>query len=779
MARNIKQEEARNTARIRKIAIIAVIGLLVVLVLSYIIGFKAHFLLAEELIIRNEGDSYLVAVNNEPIPITVATSIDTHFACQSSCTFKLTDLYTNEILYEYTDVDVTQTHTVDLPITIQSQTNGTRLYEYFVSCNNKRTTLCSATNTTYRKAQLITVDHVQSPAQEELSAQLTTMLTNMRQDVVLLQGIHNDYHTTATKLSPSTTRKQVLNMSVYIADTLLAIQDTLTTTVDVLLNGNLDAVQEQLTTIDVVSVEQTITTFIKEVSFAVAKFNELQELKQSLQTELSPYYVAAYSSVGSNIAISSYNTFLAAEDNVTYTMRIQDLRDARTILNTTRNNYTQAKNDDLVELTTYLDSVASLYGTSKNTSCDQVKQTTSILNSLERQHARQRNVLGNDTTVNTSTITDFFDELSSIQQQYFLGTNLSLQQNYSFSTAQYTTQTPIDVLAALFTLNTSLLETFSDSYCIDAPEHILPTYDPITITQSNQSSLEYTYVFKEQCCFAGECRVCSEVDDTKRPILLLHGHSFNSALHPETTFVSFSDMQLQLAKDGYINAGEIDRYVSYDDELAGVWGRFSEPIVVRGSYYFVNYYDLGNQVVASQKHESIESYAIRLKEIVDYIQQRTGAPQIDIVAHSMGGLVARQYISLFGESDVHTLIMIGTPNYGIRGSIDTFCAVTGAKKECEEMQENSIFLKRLNDPRFAPQKTTFVTVTARGCPMQGVDGDGVVLSSNVPLPYAQNYFIDGNCTGFLGTDYHRNLIKPQHYPEIYDIVLNYTLGTPS
>ncbi|MEZ4606942.1 MAG: hypothetical protein R2865_09135 [Deinococcales bacterium] len=41
----------------------------------------------------------------------------------------------------------------------------------------------------------------------------------------------------------------------------------------------------------------------------------------------------------------------------------------------------------------------------------------------------------------------------------------------------------------------------------------------------------------------------------------------------------------------------------------------------------------------------------------------TGAPQVDIVAHSMGGLISRYYIAkLMGDVDVAQLIMLGTPN---------------------------------------------------------------------------------------------------------------------
>jgi pimeloyl-ACP methyl ester carboxylesterase len=54
-----------------------------------------------------------------------------------------------------------------------------------------------------------------------------------------------------------------------------------------------------------------------------------------------------------------------------------------------------------------------------------------------------------------------------------------------------------------------------------------------------------------------------------------------------------------------------------------------------------------------------------LKYWVDKAKQETGAEKVDIVAHSMGGLISRSYIQ--GDNykdDVDQLIMLGTPNHG-------------------------------------------------------------------------------------------------------------------
>ncbi|MDD5489818.1 MAG: alpha/beta hydrolase, partial [Candidatus Moranbacteria bacterium] len=57
--------------------------------------------------------------------------------------------------------------------------------------------------------------------------------------------------------------------------------------------------------------------------------------------------------------------------------------------------------------------------------------------------------------------------------------------------------------------------------------------------------------------------------------------------------------------------------------------------------------------------------AQKLKEKIDEIKKQTGRPKVDLVAHSMGGLVARHYIEGGNyEGDVDQLITLGTPHKG-------------------------------------------------------------------------------------------------------------------
>ncbi|MFH1822309.1 MAG: hypothetical protein ABH830_01260, partial [Patescibacteria group bacterium] len=53
-----------------------------------------------------------------------------------------------------------------------------------------------------------------------------------------------------------------------------------------------------------------------------------------------------------------------------------------------------------------------------------------------------------------------------------------------------------------------------------------------------------------------------------------------------------------------------------------------------------------------------------LKDKVEKVKQLTGAAKVNIIAHSMGGLVAKNYIKHYGSGSVDKFIDIGTPHLG-------------------------------------------------------------------------------------------------------------------
>lgn len=89
-----------------------------------------------------------------------------------------------------------------------------------------------------------------------------------------------------------------------------------------------------------------------------------------------------------------------------------------------------------------------------------------------------------------------------------------------------------------------------------------------------------------------------------------------------------------------------------------------------------------------------------LNAFADGVRARTGAARVDLVGHSQGGLVARQYVKfLGGSSEVDSLVSLGSPHYGtaVANLADFFgggsCLGIVA---CEQMAVGSAFLANLN-----------------------------------------------------------------------------------
>ncbi len=61
---------------------------------------------------------------------------------------------------------------------------------------------------------------------------------------------------------------------------------------------------------------------------------------------------------------------------------------------------------------------------------------------------------------------------------------------------------------------------------------------------------------------------------------------------------------------------------------------------------------------------SIELFAEQVAAKTDAICAATGAPQVALVAHSMGAIVARAYLRRYGGARVRRLVTIGAPHHG-------------------------------------------------------------------------------------------------------------------
>ena len=112
--------------------------------------------------------------------------------------------------------------------------------------------------------------------------------------------------------------------------------------------------------------------------------------------------------------------------------------------------------------------------------------------------------------------------------------------------------------------------------------------------------------------------------------------------------------------------------------------------------------------------------------------------------------------------------MITTPNKGISGNTLTICGVFGTKLECDDIDKNSLFMSKINN---APEpKIPVHNIIAIGCETNEENGDGVVGNSSQYLEYAKNYYIRGTCKETEFKYLHTEILNPEKYPEVIDIL---------
>ena len=120
-----------------------------------------------------------------------------------------------------------------------------------------------------------------------------------------------------------------------------------------------------------------------------------------------------------------------------------------------------------------------------------------------------------------------------------------------------------------------------------------------------------------------------------RPVVLLHGLASNFATWAEYT-----------KQDGYLAATGLRGFAVGDGQAEGEMftGDPAQPL---------------------KQTNTIAQNAEELARYIAGVKRATGAQMVDLVAHSMGGLISRYYIDrLMKDRDVAQLIMLGTPHGG-------------------------------------------------------------------------------------------------------------------
>ncbi len=107
-------------------------------------------------------------------------------------------------------------------------------------------------------------------------------------------------------------------------------------------------------------------------------------------------------------------------------------------------------------------------------------------------------------------------------------------------------------------------------------------------------------------------------------------------------------------------------------------------------FWNVSYYSMN--ILDDSLYGNLNIFALRLKNIIDKILFMTKQNKVIIIAHSMGGLIAKRYMVINKEcwDSVYKLLTVATPHKGFGISF-------GIIQQLRDLKRNSHFISKLDD----------------------------------------------------------------------------------
>ncbi len=155
----------------------------------------------------------------------------------------------------------------------------------------------------------------------------------------------------------------------------------------------------------------------------------------------------------------------------------------------------------------------------------------------------------------------------------------------------------------------------------------------------------------------------------------------------------------------------------YADTKRSAWWKELGMRLMEAGYDKSDIYmiDLSKDGIPGTSIDSPQRYAEELEKRVDQIledqrsEKENGVDEVDIIAHSMGGLDARWYIEeLGGAENVNKLITLGTPHKGTEMA-NLASWTPGAR----DMMPDSEFIRKLNSSPL-PEDVEYVSIWSKG-----------------------------------------------------------------
>lgn len=752
----------------KRIILLSSIILIFIFIIFFIMGIRIRLALYDNLIIRlSPSDRPFTIPNDQNQSITFHVSIEDSTFCVANCSYAFYDRSEEEILERGSLIMKNEDYfNRTYQLLPYRKGSGQKIYNFDVQCSNIRSFICATKGQIRQKSSFITLNYKLTEKEERIKSGLKPIITesfllinnasrnlqksfkilNTTAGIIEYEGLYNNYSTILGNLNSSVeqsreiarlwSQENYITLNVLYEKSLINESGILYKKSGILLNDVVNSVKKQ----NYLAVDyNNLKDYFFELSESQERYVYHSPLKGNITLGFNRIYDYLLS-VRSNLSKGRYSSLPDFENElISISALISEFN------KTLNKNYgsiiIEGKN-----LSSFEYSKKCYLGYCENTTNDICQDLINIFSEYKDGiYTIPSDIPVLDFPYYVKTDDSVKILASNESEEYYNSYCLNLTGNTSYF------KTDIPDIEELKLLNISNISS----------------EDPIRNELTENPPL---------CCVYGECLPCCTSEECRNnpdlfPVVLIHGHSLLKRTSPESLLDGFNKIQYQLQEDGYINAGTVYFDFNTSDYNQNEWGLSGFPITVKASYYYDYFYSLGGYIYLTKNAENLDTYSIRLNDIINLVKYRTGKPKVNIVAHSMGGLVARRYIQIFGEDSVNKLVLTATPNKGIEGDIKKFCRLFGEKRECEDMYNNSIFIKKLNSPNYEPKEAKFYTISGSGCKTAEKDGDGVVTSESSLISYGKSFVINGTCDDVLkGELLHSELLDIDKYPEAYEYV---------
>lgn len=751
-----------------KVALLS-FALIVLIIGSFYVYRKLNLMIKEDIILEVD-DNYVSTwlKYGDVYKFEAEAEINNYWLCTAMCEQRVIDMNTGYYLANETFY-VTNNKKKSISTVITPRKGyGQSIYQYEIKCQNIPSSRCPAGNDTYVRKSTLIINHEPNDAQKEVIAQAIYLFNNisyntayselnidnatnilynvdvnfpeqMKTNAIKYNGLLNslknserqiindwnndDYELAHGKISSIYTQSNELfnNTSILMNDVLGTVEkhNNIVRTHRNNLNKAI-IIKDMLRYYpgSITEFKNDAMTSLSLVNINTLKMNKLDNY-DSLVRE------ALLESISIDETMNLFDTKIIETKNDYVDLYLADKLSCSVIgCNATEMNYTLLSIDDAKNRCILYQSIMPNLLIAKNITREKRTGYNGSLSNIDAEEKAYIAYLLSNMQVNDSVINSRIGYYLSLLNITSLDDSTSSTNNLIYYSLEFQPMT--DSLNNIAAYCGRVEQDFSfDTFSI---------YGQIIPELGQQINVNLIGEPIHKCCVYGECKQCGS--DRKNPLILLHGHSFNQKNSAYQSTDVFNQLESMLSSKEYVSLG--------------IWKPYADPknaiqtnVLFKPTYYITTYIDVLGTSTIQSKDESIEEYSERLKNSIDNIKLITGSDKVDVVAHSMGGLVTRRYIQKYGPDDIEHLILIGTPNNGITDRVYSACKFFGNEKECDEMHQGSEFMKKLSESYPMPKTSLII---GKGCEMQGKDGDGVVTVESSKLGNYKTYYIEGNCT---------------------------------